>query len=41
MGGHDAPRSVEEGAASVVSAVTLPDEGPTGEFFRDGQPLAS
>jgi NAD(P)-dependent dehydrogenase (short-subunit alcohol dehydrogenase family) len=40
MGGPDAPRSVEEGAASVVWAVTLPDEGPTGGFFRDGQPLA-
>jgi NAD(P)-dependent dehydrogenase (short-subunit alcohol dehydrogenase family) len=40
MGGPDAPRSVEEGAASVIWAVTLPDEGPTGGFFRDGQPLA-
>ncbi len=40
MGGPDAPRSVEEGAASVVWAATLPDEGPTGGFFRDGQPLA-
>ena len=40
MGGPDAPRSVEEGAASVVWAVTLPDTGPTGGFFRDGQPLA-
>ena len=40
MGGTDAPRSVEEGAAGVVWAVTLPDEGPTGGFFRDGQPLA-
>jgi NAD(P)-dependent dehydrogenase (short-subunit alcohol dehydrogenase family) len=40
MGGRDAPRSVEEGAASVVWAATLPDAGPTGGFFRDGQPLA-
>jgi len=39
MGGPDAPRSVEEGAASVVWAATLPDTGPTGGFFRDGQPL--
>ena len=39
MGGPDAPRTVEEGAASVVWAVTLPDTGPTGGFFRDGQPL--
>jgi len=40
MGGPDAPRSVEEGAAGVVWAATLPDDGPTGGFFRDGQPLA-
>ncbi|MFL6229431.1 MAG: SDR family oxidoreductase [Pyrinomonadaceae bacterium] len=39
MGGRDAPRSVEEGAASVVWAATLPDAGPTGGFFRDGKPL--
>ena len=39
MGGRDAPRSVEEGAAGVVWAATLPDSGPTGGFFRDGQPL--
>src|SRR2546421_2725661 len=40
MGGPDAQRSVEEGAASVMWAVTLPDDGPTGGFFRDGEPLA-
>ena len=40
MGGPDAPRSVEEGASSVVWAATLPDDGPTGGFFRDGEPLA-
>lgn len=39
MGGPDAPRTVEEGAASVMWAVTLPDGGPTGGFFRDGEPL--
>ena len=39
MGGPDAPRTVLEGAASVVWAATLPDEGPTGGFFRDGEPL--
>ncbi|MDQ3745205.1 MAG: SDR family NAD(P)-dependent oxidoreductase, partial [Acidobacteriota bacterium] len=39
MGGPQAPRTVEEGAASVVWAATLPDEGPTGGFFRDGEPL--
>jgi NAD(P)-dependent dehydrogenase (short-subunit alcohol dehydrogenase family) len=40
MGGPDAPRTPAEGAASVVWAAMLPDEGPTGGFFRDGQPLA-
>jgi NAD(P)-dependent dehydrogenase (short-subunit alcohol dehydrogenase family) len=39
MGGRDAPRSAEEGAAGVVWAATLPDAGPTGGFFRDGEPL--
>ena len=40
MGGADAPRTVEEGAAGIVWAATLPDDGPTGGFFRDGEPLA-
>lgn len=39
MGGSEAPRSLEEGAKSIVWAVTLPDGGPTGGFFRDGKPL--
>ena len=39
MGGASAPRSVEEGAASVLWAALLPDDGPTGGFFRDGRPL--
>ena len=26
-------------AASVIWAVDLPDDGPTGGFFRDGAPL--
>jgi NAD(P)-dependent dehydrogenase (short-subunit alcohol dehydrogenase family) len=39
MGGAGAPRSVAEGAASVVWAATLPDSGPTGGFFRDGKPV--
>jgi NAD(P)-dependent dehydrogenase (short-subunit alcohol dehydrogenase family) len=38
MGGAGG-RSVAEGAASVVWAATLPDDGPTGGFFRDGRPL--
>jgi NAD(P)-dependent dehydrogenase (short-subunit alcohol dehydrogenase family) len=32
-------RPVSAGAASVVWAVELPDDGPTGGFFRDGRPL--
>lgn len=31
-------RPVAEGAASVVWAATLPADGPTGGFFRDGRP---
>jgi len=38
MGGP-AGRPVADGAASVVWGVTLPDDGPTGGFFRDGRPL--
>jgi len=34
MGGTGG-RPVEEGAAGVVWAATLPDDGPTGGFFRD------
>lgn len=32
-------RPVPEGAAGIVWAAMLPDDGPTGGFFRDGQPL--
>lgn len=32
-------RPVADGAASIVWAATLPDDGPTGGFFRDGTPL--
>lgn len=32
-------RPVAEGAASVVWGAILPDSGPTGGFFRDGEPL--
>jgi NAD(P)-dependent dehydrogenase (short-subunit alcohol dehydrogenase family) len=35
MGGSRAPRPVEEGAEGVVWAATLPNNGPTGGFFRD------
>jgi NAD(P)-dependent dehydrogenase (short-subunit alcohol dehydrogenase family) len=36
MGGPGG-RPVAEGAASVIWAATLPDDGPTGGFFRDGR----
>lgn len=32
-------RSVQESAKSVIWAATLPDNGPTGGFFRDGKEL--
>ncbi|MBD2431135.1 MULTISPECIES: SDR family oxidoreductase [Fischerella] len=38
MGGAGG-RPVEDGAAGIVWAATLPDDGPTGGFFRDGKPL--
>lgn len=38
MGGAGG-RPVAEGAASVVWAALLPDDGPTGGFFRDGKSL--
>ncbi|MCP4385182.1 MAG: SDR family oxidoreductase, partial [Hyphomicrobiales bacterium] len=41
MGGRSAPRHVSQGAASIVWAATLSgDNGPTGGFFRDGEPIA-
>jgi len=38
MGGAGG-RPVRDGAAGVVWAIELPDDGPTGGFFRDGRPL--
>lgn len=38
MGGPHADRDVEQGAAGIVWATTLPPEGPTGGFFRDAAP---
>ncbi len=35
MGGPSAQRSVEEGADTAVWLATLPDNGPSGKFFRD------
>ena len=39
MGGRSAPRSVEQGAASVLWGVRLPPGGPTGGVFEDGRAI--
>jgi NAD(P)-dependent dehydrogenase (short-subunit alcohol dehydrogenase family) len=39
MGGWSAPRDVAKGAAGIVWAATLPDDGPSGGFFRDGKAI--
>ncbi len=38
MGGMTATRSVAEGADTALFLATLPDDGPTGGFFRDRMP---
>lgn len=40
LGGSTATRNVAEGIAGIVWAATLADDGPSGGFFRDGEPLA-
>jgi len=41
MGGPmGATKSVADGASGIVWLATLADDGPTGGFFRDGQPVA-
>ena len=40
MGGQfGAKKPVEDGAAGIVWLATLPDDGPSGGFFRDGKPV--
>jgi NAD(P)-dependent dehydrogenase (short-subunit alcohol dehydrogenase family) len=39
MGGSSAPRPVEEGADTPLWAATLPNNGPTGGFFRNRRPI--
>jgi NAD(P)-dependent dehydrogenase (short-subunit alcohol dehydrogenase family) len=39
MGGAGAPRTLEEGADTIVWLATLPDDGPTGGLFRDRRPI--
>lgn len=40
MGGPSAPRSPREGADTIAWLATLPDDGPTGGFFRDRRAIA-
>jgi NAD(P)-dependent dehydrogenase (short-subunit alcohol dehydrogenase family) len=40
MGGASAPRSVEQGADTIVWLATLPDDGPSGKFFADRKEIA-
>lgn len=39
MGGEGATRTPEEAADTAVWLATLPDDGPTGGFFRDRKPI--
>jgi NAD(P)-dependent dehydrogenase (short-subunit alcohol dehydrogenase family) len=39
MGGEGAPRTPQQAADTAVWLATLPDDGPTGGFFRDRQPI--
>lgn len=40
MGGAGAPRSVEQGAASILWGVRLPPGGPSGGAFEDGKAIS-
>ena len=40
MGGEGAPRSVAEAADTALWLATLADDGPSGGFFRDREPIA-
>jgi NAD(P)-dependent dehydrogenase (short-subunit alcohol dehydrogenase family) len=40
MGGPSAPRTLEQGADTAVWLATLPDDGPSGGFFKDRNPIA-
>jgi NAD(P)-dependent dehydrogenase (short-subunit alcohol dehydrogenase family) len=40
MGGLAAPRSLDQGADTAVWLATLPDDGPSGGFFKDRMPIA-
>jgi NAD(P)-dependent dehydrogenase (short-subunit alcohol dehydrogenase family) len=40
MGGESATRTPEQAAEAAAWLATLPDDGPSGGFYRDGQPIA-
>lgn len=39
MGGPGAPRTIQQGADTVVWLATLPDDGPSGGFFLDREQI--
>lgn len=39
MGGPEATRGIEEGVDTILWLATLADDGPTGGFFRDREPV--
>jgi NAD(P)-dependent dehydrogenase (short-subunit alcohol dehydrogenase family) len=39
MGGPNAPRTPRQGAETIAWLASLPDDGPTGGFFRDKQSI--
>lgn len=39
MGGPNAHLSIDEGVKGIIWAATLPDDGPSGGFFRHGEPI--
>jgi NAD(P)-dependent dehydrogenase (short-subunit alcohol dehydrogenase family) len=39
MGGPAAPRTPQQGADTITWLATLPDDGPSGGFFRDRKPI--
>jgi hypothetical protein len=40
MGGIEAPLTPDEGADTALCLALLPEDGPTGGFFRRRQPIA-
>jgi hypothetical protein len=39
MGGNQAPLTPEQGADTPLWLATLPDDGPSGGFFREQKPI--